>query len=159
MGKESGTWTRFRDGLRGRGRFRRMENALERGTPDCSFVVPLPGTVAAEGWVEFKQGQPPKRETTAVFKSQHGLSPEQIDWIAEHVALGGRAWIFAQVGQRLYLVHGSWCREFNGMTVGDLESTAAWRGGPRVSAEEWELLAAVLVSWPPIGEKGMARAE
>lgn len=116
-------------------------------------------TSAVEGWIELKHGEPPKRETTAVFKSQHGLSPEQVDWIAEHVALRGRAWVFAQVGERLYLVHGSWCREFNDMTVADLERVAAWRGGPRVTPDDWELLCAVLISWPPIGEKWMARAE
>jgi hypothetical protein len=140
MSSEHNLWTRIRTNIGHRGHFVRMEFNPEAGIPDVDYCIK--GT---EGKIELKHTAiVPARANTAVF-TNGGLRDAQIAWIYTRVRHGGRVWILSQIGELLYIVHGDYCRQFNRMTLHQIEKASAWASTERqIPAEDWNQLLAVL---------------
>ncbi len=123
---EANTWKRMREGILGvepMADLSRVENMVEAGMPDVNFCL----GIGVEGWIELKhRGEMPDREGTPVF-SNCGLRDAQIVWIHKRVKRGGRVFIYAQVDDMLFLVHGCWARVFNTWTMTELYAHARFR--------------------------------
>lgn len=135
---EKNLWVRVKKGLKNKGLFERCESTLV-GRADVNYLIE--GT---EGWIELKHGDKPVRPSTVVFRSQRGLEPEQINWLLTRIANKGKAWVLAQVGTSLFLIHGSMAPSFNHMTFSDMDSAASWALHGNATERDWEKLAAVL---------------
>lgn len=121
---ESNLWVRFRDRTKEVLRLQRLENAVGAGVPDVFYAF---RDGAGSGFVELKHAKDyPKRQTTQVF-GRGGLRAEQIQWCYSFATSGVVVWILAQVGDDVFLVHGSKAREFNSFTEEDLrEESEVW---------------------------------
>ena len=139
---ESRLWDRLRGAIGRSGHFVRLEFNPEAGIPDVDYCVH-----GEEGKIELKHvNRRPSREGTAVF-TNGGLRDQQVVWIHQRVRHGGRVWILPQIGERLFLVPGSYCRGFNGMTYHQIEKVAVWSNNERViMPEEWANLVLCLRS-------------
>jgi hypothetical protein len=117
-----------------------MEFNPEAGIPDVDYCIK--GT---EGKIELKHAAAaPARVSTAVF-TNGGLRDAQIVWIYTRVKHGGRVWILSQIGELLYLVHGQYGRQFNAMTLHQIEKAAAWASTERqIAPQDWSELLMVL---------------
>ena len=137
---EHNLWVRIRSNIGHRGHFVRMEFNPEAGIPDVDYCIK--GT---EGKIELKYAAAaPVRLNTAVF-TNGGLRDAQVAWIYTRVRYGGRVWILPQIGELLYLVPGKYCRQFNNMTLHQIEKASAWASDERqISAKDWHQLLAIL---------------
>lgn len=133
---ESRLWDRLRGAIGRSGHFVRLEFNPEAGIPDVDYCVR-----GEEGKIELKYAdRRPSREGTAVFTTG-GLRDPQVVWIYQRVRHGGRVWILPQIGDRLFLVPGSYCRMFNAMTHHQIEKAAVWSNEHRmISTLEWSTL-------------------
>ena len=131
---EHNLWVRIRSNIGDRGHFVRMEFNPEAGIPDVDYCIK-----GVEGKIELKYtASVPARANTAVF-TNGGLRDAQIAWIYTRVRHGGRVWILPQIGERLFLVPGKYCREFNSMTTHQIDKAATWSSEGRVMAlQDWE---------------------
>jgi hypothetical protein len=118
------------------------------GIPDVDFCVR-----GIEGKIELKdRPQPPVRANTPAFGEEKGLRGDQIGWISRRVKHRGRVFILGEVGRLVFLVGGWHARQFNSMTIADLQINAVWwnreeplsRCGP-------SLITALITDYPLIG--------
>lgn len=127
---EARLWIRLREAVGSAGHFERREFNPLGGVPDVSYCV-----TGVEGHIELKY-MPflPKRLTTAVFgpRSSRGMRESQIAWFDRRLRAGGRAYILAQVENRLVLLHGAWAERFNEMVWDEMRKMCCWSGGPTI---------------------------
>lgn len=101
--RENSLWAWLRPGLPRDSQATRIENCVERGTPDVELHA-----YACQAWLELKSV--PRREH--VFCE---LSPDQARWLKRRSELGGVARVLVQVGvghdARRYLIDGLDCYE------------------------------------------------
>jgi hypothetical protein len=119
MPKESGLRQRIVGLLREHGFFvQAIESSTTPGLPDVYYRQ----TRTVVGWLELKQIKVwPKLQTTSLFASlNHGLSPEQINWILKETKHGGMVYILVGMGREYFLVPGSHCEIFNSFTETEL---------------------------------------
>ena len=130
---EHNLWVRIRDKIAYSGHFVRMEFNPEAGIPDVDYCIR-----GVEGKIELKYSATrPAREGTSVF-ANGGLRDAQIVWIYNRVKHGGRVWILPQIGPRLFLLRGSYCRGFNEMTHHEIDKAAEWSSVKKqITGDEW----------------------
>lgn len=105
------------------------------GIPDTNYCFD-----GVEGWVELKYGERPARDSTAVFKSRHNLTAEQVEWILARRRSGGRVSILAQIDDHLFLVEARHALSFNSWTFFDFELQSFWQHrGPMREKDWWQL--------------------
>lgn len=131
IGSERTLRQRLSEGLRPYGLLYPIECNIV-GVSDVTYLIE-----GVDGWIELKHGTAPVKETTPVFKSQHGLKPEQITWIMLRRQHGGRSFILAQVDRHLFLLDGTLAPQFNSMTMGDLLSFCSWHHHGGMTAKDW----------------------
>lgn len=85
-----------------------MENGVVDGMPDANFCV-----MGKEGWIELKHGKIPAKKETVVFKSQRGLTQEQVNWHFNQNKNGGKSWVLVQLDLRFFAIPGSLAGEIN----------------------------------------------
>lgn len=137
MASEAALRERCRRPLSQRGHWQRIETGAmgDAGVPDVNYCF-----AGAEGWVELKQGDVPKRESTVVFKSQRGLEPAQIDWLLYRRKCGGRAFVLVQLGSNLYLIDGFKAARFNHWLMCDFQLEAEWWHEGAMRESDWDAL-------------------
>jgi len=126
---EATYWAQVRNALAPFGMLRRIENALELGTPDVAYCLRRQPTAPAfAGWVELKVfPRLPQRDPVRI---PH-LTREQVRWGEEWVAAGGHSWLLLKAAQHHLLLYPPVPRRlFDGM----LDSTALIQGAT-VAAE------------------------
>lgn len=130
---EHNLWVRLRTNIGHRGHFVRMEFNPEAGIPDVDYCIK-----GVEGKIELKYtATAPKRSNTSVFTTG-GLRSAQEAWIYTRVRHGGRVWILPQIGDRLFLVPGKHGREFNSMTLHQIDKAAVWSTAGRLAdRDDW----------------------
>ena len=102
MPRESSLWKSFRKALVGcftSVRISRIENEIERGTPDVHFT--------GDGfscWVELKVGKEPARANSPV-KLEH-FTMYQRQWLFDEIKAGGKAYLLLQIERNYYLIRG-----------------------------------------------------
>lgn len=104
-------WNRLKDIVRGQslpGRWERVENGVVDGMPDANFCV-----LGNEGWIELKHGKIPAKKDTIVFKSQRGLTQEQVNWHFNQTKNGGKSWVLVQLDARFFAIPGNFADEIN----------------------------------------------
>lgn len=118
MGREAGLWNWLRKYLPP-GRYSRIESSTSPGIPDVSYTIS-----GIRGWIELKDAQ--KSTAKQPFK-RCGLRPDQINWFRDEITANGCTglWILARVGKGIYMIHGTFFEEFNGMTQFELEKNAS----------------------------------
>jgi len=116
-------------------RLERIENVVGVGTPDVNYCIE-----GVEGWIEIKSPLAPKRKTTAVLKSQHNLSQDQMNWFKKQFNAGGNGFILICMKTKWMLVDGSWADQINEMTINRLLEISAWRAGAPIFDGQWETL-------------------
>ena len=132
---EHNLWTMLRNGLGHRGHLVRLEFNPTPGIPDVSYCLK-----GVEGFIELKHAHEfPARSTTAVFGNQ-GLRDDQIAWIHTRTRHGGRVRIIAQVDDQIYLIPGSYCRQFNEMNGHALAKSSAYYAQLPLCKIEWNNL-------------------
>lgn len=98
---EANLWSYVRRNLGPYGRLKRIENRLDKGTPDVAYTFKR-----ASGWIELKHVPlAPARASTAL-KIPH-LTLEQVQWLNDEHNAGGRAWCLLQVERRYFLLNPS----------------------------------------------------
>ena len=142
--RENALWRKIRGPLGEHLDLQRVESPITPGLPDVNYC----SGQGVEGWIELKSGDAPARAATPVFKSQHGVSPAQVEWLVRRRRLGGRAWLLAKVGDHLLLLDGVFAPAFNDLPLGALIESATWSGGKRLDKGDWGRLGAILA--PPI---------
>jgi hypothetical protein len=115
-------------------RCERVENLLVFGMPDVNVCL----TGGEEFWLEIKSPVEPKRSTTPLLKSQHGVSQEQKNWFLAQRRAGGRAMFWIGTDKRRILLPGVYADVLNTLTVGELLERCVWSGekGERIDAQE-----------------------
>lgn len=72
----------------------RVEDVANIGRPDVE------GCLLGHAFItELKVADRPARRTTPI-RTQSPIKKEQVDWLEERRASGGRAWLLVQVGER-----------------------------------------------------------
>jgi hypothetical protein len=96
----------------------RVENMVERGTPDVNYT---------HGWIELKYLEAwPARETTKVALPK--LEVWQVAWLMRRWGAGSLAWLMLRVEDQLLLFSGWDSRAVKlGLTRLEMEELAAWR--------------------------------
>lgn len=89
------------------------------GVPDVHLL-----DNGVEVWLELKYREDQPKQGEAVF-AHKGLRPSQVEWLNEHCRCGGTAWIVAQLGSSVFVVHGHYAPLFNGLMLSDLEVLAS----------------------------------
>lgn len=96
MASEGALWETAKRVWSPYGRLVRIENLLEKGTPDSYYNFN-----GATGWMEFKQIDAwPKGPETNV---QSGLTLEQVMWLEAEKRSNGKAWVLAKVEVEYFL--------------------------------------------------------
>jgi hypothetical protein len=96
---EANLWTTMRGAMSPYGKLKRIENSIDKGTPDVTYLFRrYPKVPPVMGWVELKylDGWPDSDRTKVVVKK---LTKDQVDFIADWDAAGGRAYVLIQVGR------------------------------------------------------------
>lgn len=94
---ESSLWQLQREKLGPYGRLTRIENVIDKGTPDVAYTLKYGRAVCTRsGWIENKYlpGWPARPETPIHIES---LTLQQVLWLEEETRAGGRAWLMLQV--------------------------------------------------------------
>ena len=101
------------------GHYSRIESGdTAPGFPDVHFQL-----ARGSGTIELKDAQHPAR--IPPFKdADDGLHISQLSWIKLNLSFGGRMWIVARVGGRIYWIPGHQAPHFNGCR--DLAKLASW---------------------------------
>lgn len=137
MSDESSLWQWLSRGLSSRGHLVRIESPTTGdGISDVNYCLD-----GHEGWIELKHADRPKREKTVVFKSQRGLTGEQISWILYRKRCGGRAFVLIQLGDRRLLIDGKYAARVNLSTSSELEALSLWVSPRAMKAGDWDTLA------------------
>lgn len=119
----------------------RVENGAVAGTPDVNLCVE-----GKEWWIELKYArQEPKRSSTPLLGSAHRLSAVQSAWMQARRHAQGNVAVFIGTPQRRILTQHTFI-PLNAMTVAELELSAIWTAGARVSAEEYDKLLEALLN-------------
>lgn len=100
----------------------RIENLLVLGMPDVN--VKMVGR--EEFWLEIKAPVEPKRESTALFGSNHGVSQDQANWFLRQRRAGGKAFFWIATDIRRMLVPGIYADALNKMTMAEITEAAVW---------------------------------
>jgi hypothetical protein len=95
-GPEANLWKWLRGGKLPRGHFSRIESEPAPGFPDINYCIN-----GCEGNIELKVSRHPKAKFP--FK-RWGLGPNQIRWMEDRLDVEGLVFIFAQVGDRVYIL-------------------------------------------------------
>ena len=105
--RESALWKMMRDSHLP-GHWVRVENRVERGTPDVNFSMP-----EGEGWIELKSIDHLPMDYFAPFRIRH-FTMQQRSWLRRRAEAGGFAAVLlrAERGPREYLLlPGAWAAE------------------------------------------------
>lgn len=130
-------WQKFRAALGGKAHLQRIESFTAAGIPDVEYCCD-----GESGWIELKYGKMPAKGGTAVFKSQRGLAPAQVEWLVCRRRNGGRSWILVGIEDNLFLVDGLKAPSFNSWTMHEFAHNAVWLNTGAMGVREWgELLA------------------
>lgn len=113
----------------------------DAGVPDVNYCFS-----GVEGWVELKHGKPPVRATTVVFKSQRGVTPEQIEWQLYRRKCGGVVWNLIQIGKWVMLINGEHAAKINHCTLEQLLDLAAWKRSGALHEADWKEMVGTLRS-------------
>lgn len=92
---DGGLWNYIRPLISPFGRATRVENLLGKGTPDVAWTF---GGVS--GWLELKY----EKNKMAGAMEIKSLTLEQVIWLEEEVASGGRAWVLLKFGTSYLLL-------------------------------------------------------
>lgn len=98
MTLEKSLWSRFRACACSQ-HLMRVENSVGPGTPDVNGCYN-----GVEYWVELKQADPPKKETS-ILQVRH-FTTEQRRWLVQRIAAGGNAYVLIQVGREYLVLRG-----------------------------------------------------
>lgn len=94
---DGGLWTYLQPRLKPFGRWNRIENMIDKGTPDLSYTLATGGHKVFTGWLELKyEPRPPVHQTTP-FRLE-SLTLEQVIWQEDEVKAYGRCHTLARVG-------------------------------------------------------------
>lgn len=109
-GSESALWSTVHDGLSRYGYLKRVENAIDTGTPDVAYCLrPSPVRPAVSGWLELKHADAwPARSDTPLALAH--LTLEQVLFVEGWRAAGGRAHVLLQVARDYLLLRASTVR-------------------------------------------------
>jgi len=115
----------------------RVENGLDRGTPDANYT---------HGWIELKYLERwPKRAETLVRLPK--LTPWQCAWLKRRWAAGGLCWLIVRVGQEWFVFSGWVAHSVRlGLTREQFMKTASWKTGGRPTIAEIAKLRSLLTS-------------
>jgi hypothetical protein len=115
-------------------RCERVENLLVFGMPDVNVCL----SGGDEFWLEIKSPVEPKRPSTSLLKSQHGVSQDQKNWFLAQRRAGGRAMFWIGTDKRRILLPGAHADFANELTVGEMLERALWWGekGQKINAKE-----------------------
>lgn len=89
---ERSLWRLTIDRIGPYGRFERVENRVNKGTPDVNYTMR-----GVSGWLELKFTSIPSRDTTPIIVSS--LTLEQVQWHEAWAKAGGRTWTLLQAGR------------------------------------------------------------
>src|SRR5579864_5013992 len=97
----------------------RIENALNRGTPDVNYT---------HGWIELKSVERwPVHANHPLRLPALMERPEQVAWLTRRWAAGGAAWLMLRVGRDLLLFSGLDARTVRlGQDQARLRELACW---------------------------------
>ncbi len=127
MSTEAGLWKLIRNS-HPPGHWVRVENRVERGTPDVNFCLPE----GIEGWIELK-AVPRWPVRDGPLRVDH-FTKDQRWWLRKRAKYGGRAGLLLRVdsGPKMYLLlPGEWAAEELGEVTRDvLEVNALVTWGP-----------------------------
>jgi hypothetical protein len=99
---ESALWSRTRDTLAPFGALKRIENAVDLGTPDLAYALKAPAIKPFQGWIELKHAPSwPARGGPLIFPH---LTVEQVQWHEAWRAAGGRVHALFQVERDCFVV-------------------------------------------------------
>lgn len=134
MSESQKVWKRVKQNLPGR--WLRIENRVDVGTPDCLCLMET-GVVS---WVELKLVRAgwPARHDTAI---DLGLRPAQVFFLQDWVKKGGRAYLLARVEKE----GGGWLL-IPGERIIDKDTKAGWlnRAAWSGPVANWQAIAAIL---------------
>lgn len=112
MARESSLWAwlkRARLKLRYELHMERIENTAASGTPDVEGHYR--SRSGKQFWIELKSVARPKRDGIIKFR----IRSAQVEWLRRRCYVGGRAWLFVQVGSgaaaKRYLLWGTHAAE------------------------------------------------
>lgn len=98
---ESSLWGTLRKNMRGYGHWVRIENKVEKGTPDVNGCFNHNGK-GVDVWIELKSLREwPVRATTCI-RLPH-FTKEQKQWLLDRAEAGGRAFLFVRVEREYFL--------------------------------------------------------
>jgi len=133
---ESNAYSILRAGIKRRGdRIHRLENLASFGFPDVNYCIE-----GIECWIEIKSPTEPKRDSTPLFGSNHGLMITQRNWFLVQKNAGGYAYIYIETDKRRMLIGAEYSDIVNDMTVNELLNVAIWKSGRDTGEEEWTQL-------------------
>lgn len=117
----------------------RVENLVVVGMPDVN--VKMVGR--EEFWLEVKAPVEPKRQSTALFGSNHRVSQDQMNWFLRQRRAGGKAFFWIATDKRRMLLSGAYADRLNQMTMAEVTEAALWlmvNGQPFTTNHKEELL-------------------
>lgn len=125
-GSEAALWRFLGDILRPLGHVIRVENVVGSGTPDVNYCIN-----GAEGWIELKHLPSwPKNKASVVRIPHKRLFKVQCAWLHARSVIGGRSWLFVQVGTDYIL--------FNGTCALLIERGLTRAGWEAIATARWE---------------------
>lgn len=98
MTGEANLWSYVRRNLGPYGRLKRIENRIDKGTPDVAYTIK-----GVSGWIELKHVPLAPARATTTIKIPH-LTMEQVLWLNDERDAGGRAWCLLQVERKYFLL-------------------------------------------------------
>lgn len=109
-------------------RIDRIENLVVQGMPDVNYCID-----GIEGWIEIKAPTMPKRESTALFGSNHKVSQAQKNWFLRQSKAFGIGWIFIVTGNYKILVSAEYdnLKRIDSATTEEIIALSDWfsKGG------------------------------
>lgn len=99
---ENDWWDSLQPKLRPFGRFVRVENPADPGTPDVYWSLPLPVVRNTSGWMELKYlDAPPVRDDTPIIVPT--LTLDQVTWAEAEETVGGRSYLLLRMGKGMWM--------------------------------------------------------
>lgn len=105
MSSERALWNLTRKNLSPFGLLHRVENGIDKGTPDVNYLLRRrPHDEPSQGWLELKHEPNWMKRSNTKF-SIASLKLEQVQFLEAWSKAGGRAWTLLQVDRDYLLLH------------------------------------------------------
>jgi len=121
---EASFWDYLQKVLPANGHYSRIESETAQGFPDVHYTLE-----GQSGTIELKAARDPKKSKPFSGEDE-GLRRSQLLWMESEDDAGGVIWIFAEVGDWVYILDGNTVmHKFNNLTQAQLKrcSYCSWR--------------------------------